>query len=43
MSDKKNNNSYADDTMKFAVPRQQMHKNPQNGQPRPPQGKNPQQ
>ena len=41
MSDK-NKNSYADDTMQFAVPRQQMHKNPQGGVPRPQQGKNPQ-
>ena len=42
MSDKKNKNSYADDTMQFSVPRQEMHKNPQNGGQRPPQGKNPQ-
>ena len=42
MSDKNNKNSYAEDTMQFSAPRQQMHKNPQNSGQRPPQAKNPQ-
>ncbi len=40
MSDRNNKNSYAQDTMQFAAQRQQVHKNPQNRDPRQPQHKN---